>query len=199
VITASYAGDSRFAPDTDTEIHRVNPLPQVNNPPTANFTPPSCTMGQPCQFNDESTDNDGSVEKWSWNFGPGGASIQEDPSATFPAAGTFDVTLTVTDDDGAANSVTKQVTVNAPNNPPQAGFDPPVGCTAGSPCPFSDASSDDGTLVQWDWTINPGGATETGANMSHTFATAGTYFVTLRVTDDMGLTDDVTNPVDILP
>ena len=61
VITATYAGDARFSGDTDTENHRVDLLPTSNNPPVAAFNTPSCTVGQPCQFNDGSSDSDGSI------------------------------------------------------------------------------------------------------------------------------------------
>ena len=126
VLTASYTGDARFAPDTDTEIHRVNPAPAPNQPPTAAFNPPSCTTGQPCQFNDASDDSDGDVESWSWSFGDGGTSSDEDPTHTYAAAGDYPVTLTVTDDDGAMDSETHTVTVTdapPPNTAPVANDD----------------------------------------------------------------------------
>jgi hypothetical protein len=126
VLTASYSGDDRFAPDTDTENHRVNPLPSPNQPPTAAFTPPSCTTGQPCQFTDGSSDSDGNVVSWNWDFGDLSSSPDEDPTHTYGAAGDYQVGLTVTDNDGAQNSVTHTVTVSdapPPNTAPVANND----------------------------------------------------------------------------
>jgi PKD repeat protein len=126
VITASYEGDARFAPDSDTENHRVDPVVVANNPPDAAFTPPTCTAGEACQFNDGSTDSDGTVVSWSWNFEDGGTSNQKDPQVTFATGGTRTVRLTVTDDDGATDFVEHDVFVNPPassNNPPVAGDD----------------------------------------------------------------------------
>lgn len=110
VLTATYGGDAGFSGDTDTENHQVNPVPSSNNPPTAAFNPPSCTAGQPCQFNDGSSDSDGSVVGWLWDFGDGQTSPLQNPSVTF-AEGTKSVKLTVTDDDGATSSVIHDVSV----------------------------------------------------------------------------------------
>jgi PKD repeat protein len=88
-----------------------NPPPGANQPPTANFTS-SCT-GLTCQFTDTSTDDTG-VTGWSWTYEGGGSSTQRNPSHTFAAAGSYDVTLTVTDGNGATDPVTLEVTVSAP-------------------------------------------------------------------------------------
>ncbi|MCX6582613.1 MAG: PKD domain-containing protein [Candidatus Aminicenantes bacterium] len=83
-----------------------------NLPPVANFT--FTTSYLTATFTDTSTDPDGSVVAWSWNFGDGGTSTLRDPVHTYAAAGTYNVTLTVTDNDGATNPITKPVTVTAP-------------------------------------------------------------------------------------
>jgi PKD repeat protein len=83
-----------------------------NNLPTANFTF-SCT-GLTCNFTDTSTDSDGGVVARSWTFEGGGSSTQTNPAHSFGSAGTYDVTLLVTDDDGATDSETKEVTVSEP-------------------------------------------------------------------------------------
>jgi PKD repeat protein len=68
-----------------------------------------------CNFTDTSTDSDGSVVSWSWAFGDSATSLQQNPSHTYAAGGTYTVTLTVTDDDGAsAVSPPQSVTVTAP-------------------------------------------------------------------------------------
>jgi subtilisin family serine protease len=81
-----------------------------NVAPTADFTW-SCTYLD-CTFTDASTDGDGTVVAWAWDFGDGTSSVQ-DPQHAFAAAGTYTVRLTVTDDDLATGSTQKSVTVTA--------------------------------------------------------------------------------------
>lgn len=85
----------------------------TNQPPTASFTA-SCT-GLTCSFTDSSTDSDGNVSVWSWTFGDGATSTAQHPSHTYAAGGTYTVSLTVTDDDGATGSTSQSVTVSAPS------------------------------------------------------------------------------------
>lgn len=84
----------------------------TNNPPTANFT--YTTAGLTAIFTDTSSDPDGSVVAWSWVFDDGETSLAQSPSHTYTAAGTYLVTLTVTDNDGATGSTSKLVTVSDP-------------------------------------------------------------------------------------
>jgi subtilisin len=84
----------------------------TNSPPTASFTD-VCT-NLTCYFTDASTDSDGSVVSWSWTFVDGGAvSTVQNPSHTYTVGGTYKVTLTVTDDDGATATTSHDVTVPA--------------------------------------------------------------------------------------
>ena len=85
--------------------------PPANVAPTASFTF-SCT-GLSCSFTDASTDSDGTVVTWSWNFGDLSTSTQQNPSHTYAADGTYTVTLTATDDDGASDSESASVTVSS--------------------------------------------------------------------------------------
>jgi PKD repeat protein len=82
----------------------------ANQPPTASFTWDNSNGGGEVDFNDTSTDPDGSVEAWSWNFGDGQTSSQEFPTHVYSTPGTYTVTLTVTDDSGAQNTTSQSVT-----------------------------------------------------------------------------------------
>jgi serine protease len=83
-----------------------------NANPIANFS--FTTSNLTATFTDTSTDSDGTIASRSWNFGDSTTSTATNPSKTYTAAGTYNVALTVTDDDGATNTVTKAVTVTAP-------------------------------------------------------------------------------------
>jgi PKD repeat protein len=92
-------------------------VPPPNTAPVADFT--FTTVGLTAQLNSTSTDADGSLVQYLWDFDDGGTSTTSTTSHTYALAGTYDVSLTVTDDDGAATTVTKQVQVQAPPPGPQ--------------------------------------------------------------------------------
>jgi PKD repeat protein len=82
----------------------------LNRPPAADFT--FTISGLTVNFTDTSTDPDGDDLSWIWNFGDGKTDTVRDPMHTYGAAGTYAVTLTVTDRHGATGSTSKNVTVS---------------------------------------------------------------------------------------
>ena len=82
-----------------------------NVPPSAGFS--FTTSALTASFTDSSSDSDGSIASRSWNFGDSTSSTTTNPSHTYSSAGTYNVTLTVTDNNGATNSTTKAVTVSS--------------------------------------------------------------------------------------
>lgn len=89
-----------------------------NLPPTAAFT--FSVAGATVAFTDSSSDSDGAIVSWAWNFGDGGSATVRHPSHTYAAGGTYLVTLTVTDDRGATHSVQQTVSVTGPPVAPSA-------------------------------------------------------------------------------
>lgn len=90
--------------------------PPENQPPTADFS--FLEDGLTVDFTDASTDSDGSVVAWSWDFDDGTTSTAQNPSHTYTSDGSYTVTLTVTDDDGATDDVSKTVAVEDGSDPP---------------------------------------------------------------------------------
>ena len=173
------ATDSEAASDTAMVSIGVGEVP--NQSPTASFSF-SCS-NLTCTFTDGSTDPDGTVESWAWQFGDGGSSNEQSPQHTYGAGGTYDVVLTVTDDGDATDDVSRQVSVTPQNQGPTASFT--VVCALLT-CTFTDASTDsDGTVEGWSWSFGDG-ATSEQQNPQHTYASGSTYSVTLTVTDDRG-------------
>ena len=173
-----------------------------NTPPVAAFTAPTCTPNVPCQFTDASTDADGTISTRSWDFGDASAAVpDQNPLHTFTAAGTFQVKLTVTDNNGATGTVTNAVTVGTPGNQlPTASFVfvTPT-CTAGTPCGFHSTSTDaDGQITATQWTFGDTQSGE-GTDVTHTYTSAATVTVTLTVTDDKGGQGTATQQLTVAP
>ncbi len=111
----------RFVPEagksfTDAGTNNChNPSGEVetNTPPSAAFTQ-TCS-GLNCAFNsDASSDSDGIISSRGWQFGDGATSTQANPAHAYATAGNYTVNLTVTDDDGATNTVSHSIQVGSP-------------------------------------------------------------------------------------
>jgi len=113
--------------------------PAPNQAPTANFT--AAVNGLQVNFTDTSSDADGSVSAWQWIFGDGSTAAQRNVSHSYGPAGSYTVSLTVTDDRGATNTRSAVVTVNA--------------ATATAPC--SACQSYTGTLAAGQTIYQPNG------------------------------------------
>ncbi|OYR41126.1 hypothetical protein DJ82_06360 [Halorubrum sp. Ib24] len=115
----------------DSEIQQLinywataTPVGDANDPPAASFTasPDAPEAGQQVSFDASGSGDDGSIASYEWDFDGDGATDASGEQATtaFDAAGDYAVTLTVTDDDGAIDSVTQTVTVTEPAAEPGA-------------------------------------------------------------------------------
>jgi PKD repeat protein len=177
--------------------------PNENDEPAAAFTP-SCT-GLACTFTDASTDAD-SVEDiitWSWDFGDDATSTEQSPQHTYAAAGTYTVTLTVTDRAGADNAASEDVTVEVPaeNEAPTADF--AFSCLS-QDCNFDNNSPDPnvstGDVLTYAWDFGDGN-TSTEINPTHSYdvTVADTFTVTLTATDAGGLDNTISKDVIVAP
>jgi|GEM_PF-139736 len=169
----------------------------TNVAPVASFGN-SCT-DLACTFNGSaSSDSDGSIATYAWNFGDGNTASGSNPSHTFSAAGTYNVQLTVTDNEGATNSTSSSVTVTAApvgNVNPTASFT--NSCTdLGCSFDGSASSDSDGSIASYAWNFGDG-SNGTGSTASHTYASAGTYTVQLTVTDNAGGTNSTSSSVTV--
>jgi PKD repeat protein/subtilisin family serine protease len=179
-------------------VDRISSAPPVNQSPTASFTY-SCTELS-CSFDGTgSSDSDGNIVSYDWTFGDGSTGSGVTTSRTYAAGGTYTVNLTVTDNDGATNSATQNISVSSSpgkNTPPTASFT--YNCS-GLSCTFdgTGSSDSDGNITNYVWDFGDE-ATATGQTTSHTYGAGGSYNVTLTVTDNGGATDAETQPVTVI-
>lgn len=170
-----------------------------NHAPTAKFTvsPDSGAKNTVFTFDaTQSSDQEGSISTYRWDFGDGKTGTGRTTTHQFSNAGSFAVTLTVTDHNNAASSVSKPVEVANGIAPvarysvsPQSGDIDTTFHFDGS------ASSDkDGSIVRYEWKFGDGG-TATGATVDHKFHASGVFGVKLTVTDNDGLESNLDKDV----
>ncbi len=165
--------------DTTEQDIVVDPLPEVD------FTigDDSICLGESAVFTGIGTN----ISTWFWDFGDGGYSIEQSPSYMYGTAGTYTVTLTVTEigADACENTVSKQIIVN---DAPEANFEYENTCL-GDSAYFIDLSySQGGFIVGWDWDFGDGG-TSIEEDPVHIYTDNDDYQVTLICTDNYGCTD----------
>lgn len=87
------------------------------NPPTASFTASPTSGEAPLEVSFDasgSSDSNGNITSYSWNFGDGSSGSGKTTNHTFDSSGNYTVELTVTDNDGATDSAAKTLSVTSP-------------------------------------------------------------------------------------
>jgi PKD repeat protein len=165
----------------------------VNRPPYAAAGPDQMTCsGDTVSFDaSASTDPDGALASYRWDFGDGSTGDGAKVDHVFAESGTYRVTLTVTDDAASTCSSTSdqlEVFVNAPPVA-DAGADREVWIGGAHDAVLFDGSSSsdpDGQALSHTWQIG-NGAGAIGERIRHTLTEAGEVPVTLTVEDTTGL------------
>ena len=148
-----------------------------------------------------SSDPDGTIMSYDWAFGDGtgatGMGVPGTVSHTYSASNTYDITLTVTDNDGLiSDPATLTVTVSKELMYPVALFTPSMAGMVASV--DATASYDpDGTSLAYAWNFGDGSPVDTtsGVKATHTYTIAATYPITLTVTDADNLASSVSHDV----
>ena len=123
-----------------------------------------------------------------WSFGDGNVSSLLNPVVTYASPGTYSVKL-VTDFGGCLDSVTKQIVVSA-RPQPQFTATPRTFCSLPATVSFTNQSTGSGSML---WNFGDG-TTSTLLNPSHTYTAAGSYTVSLTITNGTGCSETVTLP-----
>lgn len=170
------------------------------------FSPTAPAVGQTVFFNagSSTTPAGTTITSYAWDFGDGSTGTGATPTHVFTAAGTYVVRLTITNSAGQTATTTKEVPVAAGLT---ATFTvSPTSGTVGAVINVNASASTappGRTIVSYTWNFGctaPGqcsAATGSGVTSSTTYNAAGTYTITLTVTDDLGNTATATKTVAI--
>jgi PKD repeat protein len=178
---------------TNTIMHTVTIFDLA---PSAEFTwsPEPQGEGYAVSFFDGSTSYPDDIVSWDWDFGGLGTSSSQNPSFTFMDDSSYDVTLTVTDDDGSMDTVMYTVTVINVAPVVSDGLDQNI--YYGEPAYLTATFFDPGEYDNpWSWVIDWGdGTSDTGTTDSqsdpitgsHLYQDPDEYHATITVTDKDG-------------
>ena len=179
-------------------VNESHILSTGNAPPIPDFmyTPNTPYTLETVFFIDNSTDPDGDIINWTWDFGDesdDNISYDKDPVHVYQKAGTYNVMLTVLDNEGKAESVVKQIIVF--NRLPVASFYWTRNAITGDLIFDATTSYDvDGYIALYEWDFGDG-TIKYGQIINHSYATAGAYTVTLKVYDDDGDNDTTSRDI----
>lgn len=181
LIVASVAG----CEDTATATIYVGPVP------SAGFTVANACEGIGTVFTNTSSIVDGTLS-YTWDFGDGNISSDQDPTHTYAVSGTYTVTLTARSDNGCEDEFTQSVEVF---DSPNALFTASEVCE-GTSTVFTNLSTGGG-IVSSSWDFGDLSPASSDENPSYTYASSGTYSVNLTVTNSDGCEDTHTANVTV--
>lgn len=164
----------------------------VNNAAVANFASVSVCSNSSAQFIDSSSVAGGTIVSRKWYFGDGDSSASMNPSHVYDSAGTYNVTLVVTSNNGCTDSVTKSVSIFAM---PVAGFNVSDVCI-GNDVVFTNTSTIANDTLSYLWIFGDGDSS-TAMNPVHSYPAPGKYTVTLLAMTSNQCADTVSATVNV--
>ena len=170
------------------------PIPAFTYSPSAPLTKADITFDASL-----STDSDGRIVSYAWNFGDGSQGSGAVVKHSYSMSGAYTVTLTVTDDRSQSASISKSVTVSTAAAPTADFVISPSAPSVNQQVFFNAAlskASEGRTIVRYDWDYGSG-RQDSGVLVYQVYTQPGTYNIVLTVTDDAGNKGSTTKSVTV--
>ncbi len=165
----------------------------ISDAPSTSFTNGATCTGTESIFTSTSS---GNPVQYLWNFGDGHTGSGSICSNIYANSGSFSTTLVAINVAGCSDTLTTNITVNAP---PVANFTFTNNPCAGADVIFTDSSTtSSGILTQWNWIFSPNDSANGNQSM-YSYYLDGQYPVELIVQDSTGCTDTITKYIDVIP
>ncbi|MBW1636710.1 MAG: PKD domain-containing protein, partial [Deltaproteobacteria bacterium] len=206
-LTAYYSDGSESRPSL--------PFPFTIGP--ASTTPPDPSSGPlqavikstftggevPLKIVFDGASSSGNVSVSFWEFGDGASSTGPAASHTYLVPGTYTVSLTVEGQEGTTHQTTTTITARQAASAPETPTAVLSSSTAAGNAPLkvnfngTSSTTPNPPIVRYDWTFGDS-SRGTGATISHTYITSGTYHTELTVEDSKGLTAKIDTPIIVI-
>jgi len=165
----------------------------ANLTPVFTFTPTAPTANQTVLFDASQSTSTASnpIAGYMWDFGDGRTASGRTASHQYSTPGTYVARLTITDGIGRSAQTSQSIPVSAGAPPVPLFTISPTAPVINQQINFNAVESTPAPgrrIVSYTWDFGDGGAPATGMQTSRAYARAGTYVVTLTVTDDAGRT-----------
>lgn len=175
-----YSSDGNYAVELSVTTDKgcsntVNNLVQVYPLPSVGINQVDVCQGSPMNFQAVASVSGGSVSNYDWTLGDGNTSTAANPSHTYSAAGTYDVTLIITSNNSCVDSANTEVEVGAPAS---VSFISDSVCL-GESISFINTTSSSSSSVTYSWDFGDGGSSSL-YSPTYTYAAVGAYTVTLQ-------------------
>jgi PKD repeat protein len=215
-VTLTVVDDKGLSDTTVHEIQidagETPPTPEPDQPPVAQITAPSAVqVGQSFIVDAGSSQCATSCVSYAWDMGDGTQANAINLQHDYQSAGVFNVILTVTDDKGLQGTVNQTISAEpgapaptdtpeapAPTDTPEAPVQPPTAVINGpaqgevnETLTFDGSGSQPGSggpLGSYQWDFGDGGTDSSGPVVNYAFSDAGSFTVSLTVTDEQGIT-----------
>lgn len=163
----------------------------VGTIPVVDFQTDGHCLNDPVYFTDLSTNLDGPIVMWSWDFGDGITSSEQNPEHLFASSGGYLISLIVESDSGCVASLVEAFEISPAF--PEAKFNPSAYIVRpGIEVTFTNLSNN---AMIWNWDFGDNAGTSTMQNPTYAWADTGVYTVELSVADMFDCRDTTSHDI----